>query len=135
MRLSDTVEKRDVDEAVRLIKTAMQQSATDPKTGEINMDIITTGMSSTSQDKIEKLCEFIKNLQREHRNKVNAQGLKYYNLFEFLNSKASQNAIEGIDKQVSEIEFRDALRQLEEANIISLFGNKRQPIIRFIQEV
>jgi hypothetical protein len=56
-------------------------------------------------------------------------------LFEFLNSKASQNAIEGIDKQVSEIEFRDALRQLEEANIISLFGNKRQPIIRFIQEV
>jgi DNA replication licensing factor MCM4 len=48
MRLSDTVEKRDVDEAVRLIKTAMQQSATDPKTGEINMDIITTGMSSTS---------------------------------------------------------------------------------------
>ena len=48
MRLSDTVEKRDVEEAVRLIKTAMQQSATDPTTGEIDMDIITTGMSTTS---------------------------------------------------------------------------------------
>ena len=48
MRLSDIVEKRDVDESVRLIKTAMQQSATDPMTGEIDMDIITTGVSSTS---------------------------------------------------------------------------------------
>ncbi len=48
MRLSETVEKRDVEESVRLIKTAMQQSATDPTTGEIDMDIITTGVSSTS---------------------------------------------------------------------------------------
>ena len=43
MRLSEWVEKRDLDESVRLIKQAMQQSATDPTTGEINMDIITTG--------------------------------------------------------------------------------------------
>jgi DNA replication licensing factor MCM4 len=43
MRLSEWVEKRDVEEASRLIKAAMQQSATDPTTGEINMDIITTG--------------------------------------------------------------------------------------------
>ena len=33
MRLSNEVEQRDVDEAVRLIRSAMQQSATDPKTG------------------------------------------------------------------------------------------------------
>jgi DNA replication licensing factor MCM4 len=37
------VEKKDVDESVRLIKFALQQSATDPTTGKINMDIITTG--------------------------------------------------------------------------------------------
>lgn len=45
MRLSKKVEIVDVEEAVRLIRTAMQQSATDPKTGEIDMDIITTGVS------------------------------------------------------------------------------------------
>jgi len=33
MRLSPIVEKRDVDEAVRLIKHALQQAATDPNTG------------------------------------------------------------------------------------------------------
>lgn len=43
MRLSDDVEQCDVDEAVRLIQHAMQQSATDPRTGKINMDILTTG--------------------------------------------------------------------------------------------
>lgn len=52
MRLSDTVEKRDIDESVRLIKTAMQQSATDPTTGEIDMDIIATGISTSTSDKI-----------------------------------------------------------------------------------
>ena len=43
MRLSPMVERKDVDEAVRLIKHALQQAATDPRTGKINMDILTTG--------------------------------------------------------------------------------------------
>jgi DNA replication licensing factor MCM4 len=43
MRLADEVGKQDVEEAVQLIKNALQQSATDPSTGKINMDIITTG--------------------------------------------------------------------------------------------
>ena len=33
MRLATEVEKKDVEEAVRLIRHAMQQSATDPTTG------------------------------------------------------------------------------------------------------
>ena len=45
MRLSNCVERCDIEEAVRLIRTAMQQSATDPKTGQIDMDIITTGIA------------------------------------------------------------------------------------------
>lgn len=45
MRLSQIIEPADVQEAVRLITTAMQQVATDPKTGQIDMDIINTGTS------------------------------------------------------------------------------------------
>jgi len=59
MRLSDTVEVRDVEEAVSLIKTAMQQSATDPKTGKIDMDMITTGISASSANRIKLICDFI----------------------------------------------------------------------------
>lgn len=52
MRLSDSVEKEDIQEAVRLIKTAMKQAATDPTTGEVDMDIITTGQSAQSKERV-----------------------------------------------------------------------------------
>jgi len=93
MRLSDWVEKRDLDEAVRLIKHALQQSATDPTTGEINMDIITTGQTKTSGERLKIICEFIKNIQRDFREKVNQQGVKYGNLLDYLNNKAREGAM------------------------------------------
>ena len=67
MRLAVEVETRDVTEAVNLIKQAMRQSATDPKTGEIDMDLITTGVSSSSIARIKKICEFIKGVQVRQR--------------------------------------------------------------------
>lgn len=67
MRLSETVEKRDVDEAVSLIKDALQQSATDPTTGRINMDIITTGQTKTSSERLTAICAFIKSVQVSKR--------------------------------------------------------------------
>lgn len=134
MRLSQVVEKRDVDEAVRLIRSALQQSATDPSTGEINMDIITTGQTKTSQERLKQICEFIKGIQHEFREKVLVHGLKYGNLLDYTNNKAQSGLIGGIsDGQIAETEFRDALRKLEDDNIISQFGNTRAPIIRFVQ--
>ena len=62
MRLSPHVEKQDVEEAVRLIKNALQQSATDPKTGKINMDIINTGLAKASPERIKAICDMIKSL-------------------------------------------------------------------------
>lgn len=49
MRLSETVEVMDVDEAIRLVKVATQSAATDPRTGKIDMDLITTGKSASSR--------------------------------------------------------------------------------------
>ena len=62
MRLSENVEKRDIEEAVRLIKTAMQQSATDPTTGEIDMDIIATGISTSTNERVKQLISIIKKI-------------------------------------------------------------------------
>jgi len=42
MRLSETVELDDVEEAIRLLRVATQSAATDPRTGKIDMDLITT---------------------------------------------------------------------------------------------
>lgn len=49
MRLADTVEESDVDEAVRLMRVAMQQSSIDPRTGQIDMDVIQTGVSAAER--------------------------------------------------------------------------------------
>jgi DNA replication licensing factor MCM4 len=46
MRLSPTVEASDVEEAVRLIKSALKQAATDARTGLIDMGLLTEGGSS-----------------------------------------------------------------------------------------
>ena len=62
MRLADDVTQKDVEEAVRLIKTAMQQSATDPKTGQIDMDLLNTGVSASSATRMKEVKELIKAL-------------------------------------------------------------------------
>lgn len=90
MRLSETIEKRDVEEAVRLIRTAMQQSATDPLTGEIDMDIITTGVSSTSAEKIKQIASIIKKIYIDFKDRVKKNGINYHNLFEYVNTKAAE---------------------------------------------
>ena len=138
MRLSETIEKRDIDEAVRLIKTAMQQSATDPTTGEIDMDIIATGISTSTSDKIKQLVTIIKKIQDDYKDKVKKSGLAYGNLFEYVTKKYQEQASGAQknkgDRTVSESELRDALRILEEDGLVGLFGNNRNPTIRFIAE-
>ena len=109
MRLSNRVEQRDIEEGVRLIRTAMQQSATDPKTGEIDMDIITTGFSYASNARVKIICDFIKRVQEDFRDKVAQTGVKYANLFDYLVSKAEQGLLGADQKTIKEIEYRDAL--------------------------
>lgn len=43
LRLSEVVTADDVHEAIRLINVATQRAVMDPRTGTINMDLITTG--------------------------------------------------------------------------------------------
>jgi DNA replication licensing factor MCM4 len=60
LRFSDYVQKEDVEEAIRLIKVATQQAATDPVTGKIDMDMITTGLATSSREKLHMMCDHIK---------------------------------------------------------------------------
>ena len=62
MRLSNWVEKEDIEEGARLIKVATHQAATDPLTGLIDMDLISTGITSASRLKIKHIVDIIKEL-------------------------------------------------------------------------
>lgn len=57
MRLCDTVTRADVDEAIRLMKVATQTAATDPRTGTIDMDMITTGRTALDRDQVLKFAD------------------------------------------------------------------------------
>lgn len=52
MKLAETVEVEDAEFAFELMKTALHQSATDPSTGLIDMDLLTTGTSSERRARI-----------------------------------------------------------------------------------
>src|ERR1700712_3942015 len=49
MRLSEIVTRDDVKEAVRLIKSALKQAATDARTGLIDMSLLTEGTSASER--------------------------------------------------------------------------------------
>jgi DNA replication licensing factor MCM4 len=67
MRYSNMVTRNDAKEAIRLMKVATQAAATDPRTGKIDMDMITTGRSSNTREMEEQLDIALQELFRERR--------------------------------------------------------------------
>merc|ERR1712173_156138 len=68
MRHSEKVEPKDVNEAIRLHKVATQQAATDPKTGRIDVGMISTGQSDEERRQLEEraghVLDILKNQER-----------------------------------------------------------------------
>lgn len=52
------------------------------------MDIIATGVSSTSVERIRQLATIIKKIYSDHKERVKASGVHYHNLMDYVNSKA-----------------------------------------------
>ena len=67
VRLSEWVEVADVEEAWRLHREAVKQSATDPLSGKIDVSILTTGLSSSARKRRTELSAALKRL-------INAKG-------------------------------------------------------------
>jgi len=65
VRLSDEVEKRDADRAIRLLKTSLLDVATDPETGKIDIDIITSGQTHSQVEGMRKILGIIKQKDEE----------------------------------------------------------------------
>ena len=60
MRLSNEVTEKDVEEAVVLMEKAALSSATDPETGIIDLDIITTGRSAALKKKVQEIADYMR---------------------------------------------------------------------------
>ncbi|NLV10245.1 AAA domain-containing protein [Halomicrobium mukohataei] len=62
VRLSDTVEIKDVERAIRLVTKSMKQVGYDPEEGEFDADIIETGQSKSQRERRERILALVKEL-------------------------------------------------------------------------
>lgn len=117
MRLSEIVERSDVAEAIRLVKSAMQQAALDPRTGTIDMDLITTGRSSSSRARLNDLVKELRAILVEQQNSI-----KLDQLHRMISSQST------VEVPISDLKL--AVQLLSEEGFISLGGEFRNPTIR-----
>lgn len=127
-RLSHFVERIDVDEAVRLTKVATQQAATDPTTGKIDMDIIASGVSSSRRDAITSMSMTIKALLKEEPERSRV-GVSYVNLMAEVASRLKKTT----NLNISNFDFKNAIRELEDQQIVGLFGHNSNPKVRLLE--
>uniref|UniRef100_A0A8B9J412 DNA replication licensing factor MCM4 n=1 Tax=Astyanax mexicanus TaxID=7994 RepID=A0A8B9J412_ASTMX len=112
VRFSDKVETIDVEEAKRLHREALKQSATDPRTGFVDISILTTGMSATARKRKEEVAQALKKLIQS---KGKTPAMKYQQLFDDLRGQ-SEAVIKKNDM------FDEALRALADEDYLTVTG-------------
>jgi replicative DNA helicase Mcm len=60
VRLSNVVEKQDVERAIRLLRRSLKDVVTDPETGKIDIDLILTGQTHTQIENMRRVLTIIK---------------------------------------------------------------------------
>lgn len=125
MRLSSEVTANDVHEAVRLIKSALKQAATDARTGLIDMGLLTEGTSASERRKKADLKKAITDLLDEMTR--GGGSARYADVFRRIGEQGSA--------QVEGTEFADALRSLEQEGQVVVGGEGLRRNIRRITGV
>jgi DNA replication licensing factor MCM4 len=125
MRLSETVTRDDVIEAVRLIKSALKQAATDARTGLIDMSLLTEGTSASERRRKADLKNALLGLLDEMTRQ--GQAARYS---EVVKRMGEQSSI-----QVEGQELAEALRGLEQEGSIMIVGEGARRSIRRVTGV
>ncbi|WRT70901.1 uncharacterized protein IL334_007900 [Kwoniella shivajii] len=119
MRFSERVELSDVVEAVRLIKSALRESATDPLTGQIDLDLLTTGAASSTRRARSDLKKELLSIIDSAGSRT---GLKW------------SSAIKGLENQssvpIDHSEFAELVRSLVEEGVLKVVGERERRTIR-----
>merc|ERR1739844_47454 len=111
LRFSHNVEVVDVEEATRLHREALKQSAIDPSTGMIDVSILTTGQSEGMKKRRVAIKNNLKDLVKR---KGKVQTINY--------QKTWNELKEASDVMITRDMFEDALKDLSDDGIITLTG-------------
>ncbi len=119
MSLSNLVTARHVTEALRLTRLALLQAATDPRSGLVDIDLITTGRSAVMRARIKQLANEMKLLLDRQQ-----AGIKYDLLYNAVQQQA-QNGTE-----IPREDFEEALHLLLEEESVTISGNDKSRTVR-----
>ncbi|KAI9263522.1 MCM2/3/5 family-domain-containing protein [Helicostylum pulchrum] len=120
MRLAPTVEVSDVNEASRLLREAIKDYATDPKTGRIDMDLILSGTASHERNLQNSMKEsLISKLSTYSNNRVD-----FAKLFKDFNEQSQV--------PVDTRSFEEVLKSLQDQGVINVSGEGRKRVIRIL---
>ena len=125
MRLADEVTANDVNEAVRLIKSALKQAATDARTGLIDMGLLTEGTSASERRRRSDLKKAITDLLDEMTR--SGGSARYSEVYRRVGELGSA--------QVEGTEFAEALRSLEQEGQVVVGGEGPRRNIRRVTGV
>ncbi|KAH6666112.1 MCM2/3/5 family-domain-containing protein [Halenospora varia] len=125
MRLSEVVTREDVQEAVRLIKSALKQAATDARTGLIDMSLLTEGTSASERRRKEDMKNAVLTLLDDMTRQ--GQAARYSEVVKKLGEQSSV--------QVEGPEFAEAIRVLEQEGAVMVVGEGARRAIRRVTGV
>jgi len=115
MRLSEEVTASDVEEAVRLIKSALKQAATDARTGLIDMGLLTEGVSASERRRRDDLKNAIVGMLDEMLRRGPSGAVRVSEIVKGVNEGESGG-------QVESNEVLEALKALELEGQVQLGG-------------
>ncbi|KAI9190498.1 MCM DNA helicase complex subunit [Blastocladiella emersonii ATCC 22665] len=119
MRLSDIVDIDDVNEAARLLREAIKQGATDPKTGRIDLDLLATGSSKLQLQALQQLKAAVRAwLANRESNKTPFPVL----LAEIKKQSAATVSCEELDAVVNELANDGFLHYDKRTNMVRRLG-------------
>lgn len=123
MKLKNVVELEDVQEAVRLIRSAIKDYATDPKTGKIDMNLVQTGKSVIQRKLQEDLSREIMNVLKDQT----SDSMSFNELIKQINEH-SQDRVESSDIQ-------EALSRLQQEDKVIVLGEGVRRSVRLNNRV
>ena len=107
LHFSDVVTRRDVEEAIRLMNVATHKAATDPRTGAIDMDMITTGRTALGRQEQVALAKELQNMLYAYRG-------AHLTFFEIQQQMEQQS-----DREIQDNDLEEAIGMLVDENIMT----------------
>ena len=127
MRLATTVTESDVAEAVRLIKSAIKASATDARTGLIDMGLLSEGGSASERRKREDLKRAVLSVLDRDDGVRSGEAMRYTDLY--------RRVGEGASVEVEGGEFNEVVRALEGEGKVLISGEGGRRSVRRVTGV